>query len=225
MGSKPGRVYANWSTPQGWLMKCLIHIYWKQGFRSKDLMADCIYRHVSKETLAQIVGSKVTNQAIRERGDKGTRAENAFEHPDKHPMGLRYMAAAEKIVGERLLMSFEDVMAIVGQQVPVSESAEPMPVPEVPPSVVPDNVSLERAGLMYFVGQAGNEQCAFGITTKEKVDGRINIKDLDREMKRRFVDLHLGSERYDIPPGDIFRMARKVCDKMQIPYYVVKGGA
>jgi hypothetical protein len=115
MGSKPGRVYANWSTPQGWLMKCLIHIYWKQGFRSKDLMADCIYRHVSKETLAQIVGSKVTNQAIRERGDKGTRAENAFEHPDKHPMGLRYMAAAEKIVGERLLMSFEDVMAIVGQ--------------------------------------------------------------------------------------------------------------
>jgi hypothetical protein len=119
---------AKWSsTPEGWLLKSIITIYYRRGHRQdrtpiKASLRDCLQRHVSRKDMYEILGVDVTDHAIQDRGHKGTyngpREEPERyipEHPDVHPVGKKVWPCAVVIVAEGREVPLDDIYKITDQ--------------------------------------------------------------------------------------------------------------
>jgi hypothetical protein len=221
MGSKKGRKLANWSTPEGWLMKGVINYFWVQkGYRTADVLGPKI--KYLFPNYREYLGGEITNVAVYNRGDKGTRKDNATEHPDKHPMGMKFLADAERIALAGKPVSREEVAAIVERNMAEKISAEKAPVLE----------NTKDFGYIYFLGMVGSTNGAFGISVnpheriqafrKGDIDDKMEVvtmlwtenpRRIETAMKQCYAHLSNGNERYAVPPGHLVHFAKTFADK------------
>lgn len=231
MGSQPGRKYADWSTPEGWLLKDIIHILWTNGLRGDRLAAR--FKQIVP-CYREVVGD-VTDNAIAQRGDKGTREGNEFEHPDKHPVGIRFLDAAREVVNKNQSLDLLALAATIREN-PVSSALS------IPSDNAPITKSLNNAGYLYVLrSRSDSSRSALGISInpKERIDsfrkgdlaGELELADLffvenprraETEIKQLFRDIHLGHERYDVPATTMVQMVRSTCDRLGLAHYIVK---
>jgi hypothetical protein len=240
MGSPKGLKKANWSgSPAGWLFKGIITIYRKKGFRQSEL-ASKFREHVSKELYIHYINVDVTDNAIDQRGARGTEAKYEKEHPDKHPMGSRMWPFAQKVVEERLVLDREKISKIENEA--MSGYSDPMPIEET--VTVIDNEGVTQVGLIYVLGNNVDlDHCAIGMTTQTDVTKRTNgfIKGdisgtlelrhllwlenpakIEAEFKRSLKEFSFGNERFTLMPDQAIRILRRIADKHAIAYRNVK---
>ena len=122
MGSPKGIIKANWRSPEGWLLKGIITIYFRRGHRQTGRnrlgvasIGECLSKHVAYEDVSTIIGVEVTENAIENRGDKGTRLGYEREHPDKHLLGKKLWPYAVDIVQKQERLMLDDIRKIAKQ--------------------------------------------------------------------------------------------------------------
>jgi hypothetical protein len=232
MSSKPGQKKASWRRLDGWLLKDIIHIYRKQGHKSD--VARYVWKHIPREVCASIIGKDANENSYNQRGDKGTRLGYEFEHPDKHPLGLRMMPYAKDIVENNRILTHEDVARIVQQ---ATSDDTPIPINEAP--VIPEGGS-EDWRYFYLLGMKGSTNCGLGTSkdlqsamrrirthSKGDVDGVMFIfyimqcnKGLMLEdyLKKKYghdrisTDYGGSIERFRIAPQHMLQAANNFCD-------------
>jgi hypothetical protein len=234
MSSPSGLNKANWSgTPAGWLFKAIILIYYKKGQRGKTI-ADSFRSHVSRDIYVPIIGVDVTDNAIEQRGHKGVLPSNAFEHPDKHPMGMKMMPYAINIVENKKILTKEDIDTIVKTALSSQE--------EIKVEQTTVNEEKKQGGYFYVLG-TGSTRCGVGHTFQQDYTKRTNSfkkGDLDDNMEVKYVmwlekpqvlELEvknalkmyaLGSEKFEVHADHAIHTARFIADAQQIAYYNVK---
>jgi len=117
MSSKPGIEKVNWCSLEGWLLKGIIVIYYKKKWKpTKEIIAECLRRHVSQEDIETIVGGKVNDNMIKQRGHKGQLEKNKSEWPDVHPDGVKMWPHAQRIVAEKRKLTLEEIRRIAMEE-------------------------------------------------------------------------------------------------------------
>ena len=233
MSSKPGGKKAKWGSPAGWFLKGIIWKYYKDGHR-EDSIGECLRRHVSREVYVKIIGQDVNDNAIMQRGHKGVLPKNAFEHPDKHLIGMKMLPYALKAIeNNRHNLSLEDINEIVNEALSSTETITLEKVTEMEKG--------DESGILY-VASTGSSNCIFGITTKNDARKRMAAfakGDIDRKiidlkqmwlvsprkietlLKRKFKEEHLGNERYAVPADTIWHFLKKYANEHQIAHYTI----
>jgi hypothetical protein len=234
MSSKPGLKKANWKSAAGWLFKGIIVLYYALGNR-KDSIGECFRRHVPRNVYVPIIGQDVTDNAIEQRGHKGYDYEpNKFEHVDKHPLGMKMLPFARKIVNEGLILTRADIDKIVSQAL---SSTEEIKIEQT----TMDN-EKKRGGVFYVLGN-GSINCGLGISFQKDFTKRTDSfkkgdventlivqhaiwledpRPIETEVKRHLSEFSIGNERYKVHADHAIHVARHYADKHKIPYYNVK---
>lgn len=237
MGSPRGRELANWRSPAGWLLKGIITIYYRKGQRGTKLAENFRY-HVSKDIYIPIIGVDVNDNAIENRGHKGTFAKNAFEHPDKHLTGMKLWPYAQKIVAENLKLTRAEIDAMATEAM-----AENMPLPIVNAPIVPEPNEESPGGYFYILAEIGTENCGIGISgnpnkrvrqhSKGDLSGDLIIyaqlycidpKRVEDYLKDKYRDDRIasetsrGDEKFRILPQAMLQSAINFCNRTKILY-------
>jgi hypothetical protein len=239
MSSKPGGTKGKWSaSPQGWLLKGVATVYYRQGHRSKEGMGECFRRHFARKDYNAIVEKEVNDNMILQRGHKGTFAKNAFEHPDKHPIGMKLWPYAQKIVTERLKLDRAaiDMMATeaMNNNIPLFISGAP---------IVPEPNEDSPGGYLYILAEIGCENSAIGIAgnpskrvrqhSKGNINGELivysqlyceNPRKVESYLKGKYVDdkvmseTNRGDEKFRVLPQAMLQSAVNFCNRVRILY-------
>lgn len=223
MGSKKGRAPASWRSPEGWLLKGIIGVYYRMGYHKPHIIADCLRKHVSQEDIETIVG-KVTDVAIQQRGHKGQFGPNRFEWPTQHALGMKMWPLANKIVNEKRKLTLQEIHEIAATGVATFEKEGPTPI------TIVAAVSGGTAGFVYF-NITDSYRCNFGYTNqsdaqkrikafkKGDIDGKMrlwhilyceNARELEGLLKTKHHDDHLGNEIYDLMADQAYLNAQKL---------------
>ena len=235
MGSKKGGTRASWSsTPEGWVLRGIIQIYYNQGHR-EDTIGECLRRHVPRDVYIAVIGKDVTNNAIAQRGHKGVLPKNEFEHPDKHPVGKMMWPIAQRIVSEKRTVTLDELHQLVKDAIGTKQEIQIQ-------DLQMDETHKQEGGVLYIVGN-GSKNCALGITynidfmrrinsfKKGDINGEMSVKyaiwladprRVETELKRMFADFSNRNERYSVHANHVHDMAEHFANKMQIPRYDIK---
>jgi hypothetical protein len=233
LASNKGRARGDWSgSYEGWLLRGIIQIYYNRGDR-QEVLTEHVHKHASRELIAEITGRDMNANSINERGNKGKLAVNAFEHPDKHPMGMKMMPFARKVVEENIKLDRAMMHAMVEEALATEQS--------VTLSETTVDEKGVQAGLIY-VESTGSDNCCFGMTTKLDAEERVknfrkgdidrrmhtrhvlwlkDAKKIDTLMKQYFKPDHEGAERYSVPADTVWHRLRKIANAERVAHYVV----
>ena len=107
---------AKWKqSDAGWLMLCVIQIYYNKGFTQEGTIGDKFRKHFTEEARISVLGIDPNNNSILNRGHKGQFHKTPKEHPDKHPTGVLMMPYAKKIVEGGLKLGLAEIESTVAE--------------------------------------------------------------------------------------------------------------
>jgi hypothetical protein len=235
MGSQKGRTMADWSgSPEGWIIRGVIQIYYNKGHRL-DSIGECLRKHIPRDVYLAVIGvPDVTDNAILQRGHKGVLPKNAFEHPDKHPVGKMMLPIAQRIVAENRKVTLEELKALASAAVGTKQEI-------ATEDLLMDDQHKAVGGVFYILSN-GSKNCAIGIThnkeftkrtdsfKKGDLDGVMTVRyafwladprRVETEIKRKFADFARGSERFAVQANHMADMVEHYANLMQIPRYSI----